>query len=157
VIEQSTDQINNLRAKVKYLRKGYEDDILGCTSLISDYQPKFSLTPLESIYEGFTVTYVCLQLAFWMGFDTVLLVGVDHSYKFNGHPNAVNIAEGADENHFHKGYFSNGTKWHNPDLARSEQAYKMAELTFRQHGRKVINLTEGSKLDVFEKGNLNEW
>ncbi|HEX7621406.1 MAG TPA: 6-hydroxymethylpterin diphosphokinase MptE-like protein, partial [Anaerolineales bacterium] len=32
------------------------------------------------VFEGFTVTYVALQLAFYMGFQEVILVGVDHNF-----------------------------------------------------------------------------
>jgi len=45
-------------------------------------------------------------------------------------------------------------KWHAPDLQRSAEAYQMAREVFEKDGRRVINLTPNSALDVFEKG---EW
>jgi hypothetical protein len=66
-------------------------------------------------------------------------------------------AEGQDHNHFSPDYFTNGASWHAPDLAKSERAYRMAETVYNDNGRKIINLTPGTKLDVFEKGDWQEW
>src|SRR6476660_2634480 len=42
----------------------------------------------EGCWEGSTVTMVAIQLAYYMGFSEVILIGVDHSYQFNGDPHA---------------------------------------------------------------------
>jgi len=154
VIEQSRDEIKRLKS-IKFLRAG--SDIEGMISLRSCNLPCFSLIPGAYIYEGYTVTYVCMQLAYYMDFDTILLVGVDHSFKFKGKPNQELIGEGEDVNHFHPDYFGKGVKWNAPDLKRSKQAYKMAQEIFEQDGKRIINLTEGTALNVFEKGSINEW
>jgi hypothetical protein len=119
--------------------------------LHSGYLMAPSKEPGKIIYEGNTVTYVCLQLAYWMGFSTVLLVGVDHSYKFAGAPHQELVAAGADPNHFDPGYFSDNKTWNAPDLEGSEKAYRIAKRVFEQDGRAIINITKGSALDVFEK------
>lgn len=118
--------------------------------------PVFSYDPSRYIYEGHTVTFVCLQLAFFMGFTKVGLVGCDHRYEFDGQPNEELVMEGDDPNHFHPDYFK-GQKWNAPDLGRSEDAYTMANEAFEDDGRKIFNLTPGSALEVFRKMNLKEW
>lgn len=118
--------------------------------------PLFSYAPLEWIYEGYTVTFVSLQLAYYMGFSTVLLVGVDHRYQFVGEPNEETRYGGADINHFDPSYFSE-RQWNNPDLERSAEAYRLAKTAFESDGRKIINLTEGTALDVFDCEPLEKW
>jgi len=156
VIEQSLAEINDLDC-TKFVRMDYGQKITGSYPLISAKVPMFSKDPLKCVYEGFTVTYVCMQLAFWMGFTTALLVGVDHRFTFEGKPNQEMISRGEDVNHFHKDYFGEGVIWNNPDLHRSEMAYRMAKLNFEKDGRTIINITPGSALDVYERGDWQKW
>ena len=158
VIEQSAGYIKDIECEAKFITAFYTQHLLtDAIPLYSSVIPAFSRDPEKFTYEGYTVTYVCLQLAFFMGFKTVLLVGVDHKYEFKGLPNQMMIAEGDDVNHFHPDYFGAGVKWHNPDLVQSERAYRMAKTVFDMDGRSIVNLTPGSALDVFEKGDWSEW
>ena len=155
VIEQSHDQIKSISA-VKFLPAAYAQQ-LDAFPLVSQYSPSFSMNPASYIYEGHTVTFVCMQLAYYMGFDTVLLVGVDHKFAYSGVPNQELVSDSDDKNHFHPEYFGKGVKWNAPDLERSEAAYKMAKAVFEDDGKRIINLTEGTALEVFERGNVKEW
>jgi len=103
------------------------------------------------IFEGSTVTYTALQIAFYMGFEEVILVGVDHSFTSKGRPNEAVVSEGDDHNHFSAEYFGKGFKWQLPDLEASEQAYRLAKTAFEKNGRRILDATIGGKLDVFEK------
>jgi hypothetical protein len=156
VIEQSAAEINAYGAQAKFIADSEAHRIPGCYQLISTGNRTFSYNPAAYIFEGHTVTYVCLQLAFHMGFDTVLLVGVDHKFKMDGPPNSETEWQGDDPNHFSPDYFR-GTRWNNPDLRNSEIAYKLARKAFEDAGRRIINLTDGSALDVFERGTVAEW
>jgi len=42
--------------------------------------PRFSKNLTKTMYVGGSVTYLCLQLAHWMGASTVYMVGFDHNY-----------------------------------------------------------------------------
>lgn len=105
----------------------------------------------EGCWEGSTVTMVALQLAYYMGFREVILVGVDHSYQFNGKPHAEVTSGGDDPNHFNANYFGKGFRWHLPDLEGSEMSYRVADFVYRQSGRRVLDATVGGKLQVFPK------
>jgi hypothetical protein len=117
----------------------------------------FSRDPREGTHEGCTVTYVCMQLAWWMGFTRILLVGVDH--HFVGLPDRdvspneeIPGFDGGDPNHFHPDYFSGqDVRWHFADLEHSEEAYGIAKSAYAETGRTIVNLTPGSHLDVFPK------
>jgi hypothetical protein len=113
--------------------------------------PHFSPDPALWIWEGNTVTFVALQLAYYMGFQQVILVGVDHSFTTKGVPHSLVVSEGDDPNHFAGNYFGRGFRWQLPDLAGSEQAYVLAREKFAAAGRTVLDATVGGKLQVFPK------
>jgi hypothetical protein len=101
--------------------------------------------------EGCTVTYCAMQVAFFMGFETVILVGVDHRFTNAGSPHQLVTAESKDLNHFHPEYFGKGVKWQYPDLAGSEVSYRVAKTVYEEHGRIILDATVGGSLEVFKK------
>jgi hypothetical protein len=103
------------------------------------------------IFEGFTVTYIALQLAYHMGFSEVILIGVDHNFVTQGPANQAIVSEGDDPNHFTASYFGKGFKWQLPDLAGSERAYALARQAYSQAGRRLVDATVGGKLTIFPK------
>lgn len=113
--------------------------------------PKFARDARGRLWEGATVTYVALQLAFFMGFEQVILIGVDHNYTTQGKPNTTVVSQGDDPNHFNPGYFGKGFRWQLPDLDTSERSYQMAREAYEQAGRQVIDATLGGKLAVFPR------
>ncbi|HSV86251.1 MAG TPA: 6-hydroxymethylpterin diphosphokinase MptE-like protein, partial [Levilinea sp.] len=48
--------------------------------------PRFSTDLTGRLWEGATVTYSALQTAFYLGFEQVILIGVDHSFATKGKP-----------------------------------------------------------------------
>jgi hypothetical protein len=112
---------------------------------------KFATDARERIWEGATVTYVALQLAYHMGFDQVILIGVDHSYATKGKPNTTIISKGDDQSHFSAEYFGKGFRWQLPDLDTSEVAYLMAREAYNRDGRIVLDATVEGNLKVFPK------
>jgi len=122
------------------------------TFLYSTYDsPRFSKDVRGRIWEGATVTYVTMQLAFHMGFDEVIIIGVDHNYTTTGKPNTTITSQGDDPNHFSGQYFGKGFRWQLPDLETSEIAYRMARKAYENAGRRIIDATVGGKLTIFEK------
>jgi len=117
--------------------------------------PGFTTDARRRIWEGATVTNVCLQLAFHMGFEEVILIGVDHSFAAKGKPNATVVSEGDDQSHFDPRYFGKGFRWQLPDLDTSEQGYWMARQAFEAAGRSVVDATIGGHLQVFPKVDYN--
>ena len=129
----------NLSSDMIFVRDPY-DTLLG-----------FSKNVPCRIWEGSTVTYVALQIAYYMGFNEVILIGVDHSFSTKGEPHKEVTSTGSDLNHFSPEYFGKGFRWQLPDLETSEQAYRLAKYYFEQDGRKILDATVGGKLDVFPK------
>ena len=121
--------------------------------------PRFSQDLSEEAFCGQSVTIVNLQLAYYLGFTEVYLVGMDFSYnvpdsaKVDG--NVIESTED-DVNHFHPDYFGKGKKWHDPKLHNVLKSYRLARLMYEIDGRKVINATVGGKLEVFERVDYKE-
>lgn len=154
VISQFAEDIAGIDA-LKFLPLSYCFDD-SCLPLNSSEVMMFSEDASSWIYEGHTVTFVCMQIAYFMGFETILLVGVDHSYAYRGTPNQKMVMKGSDPNHFHPDYFKD-REWNNPDLTRSETAYELAREMYEEHGRRIINLTPDTKETVLEKGDIHDW
>lgn len=104
----------------------------------------------QPICEGFTVTYVAMQIAYFMGFERVFLIGVDHSFKQSGSSNETQVYEGDDQNHFHPDYFK-GQKWQLADVYGSECSYHLANYHYKKAGRLIADATVGGELEVFPK------
>jgi len=111
----------------------------------------FSKDVTKGITSGGTVTYHMLQLAYFMGIQEVVLIGLDHNFKEQGTPNKMEVRTGTDENHFHPDYWPKGSKWQLPDLYRTNIAYANARKAFEADGRKIIDATPGGKCEIFEK------
>jgi len=107
-------------------------------------------------HEGWTVTYCAMQVAFHLGFEEVILLGVDHYFKESGEPNKAVTATGPDANHFHPEYFGKGVVWQYPDLERSEQSYRIAKEVYEKHDRRILDATIGGHLQIFPKVNFDE-
>ncbi|OZD63382.1 hypothetical protein CH268_09315 [Rhodococcus sp. 06-1460-1B] len=118
--------------------------------------PRFSKDVSHGLWEGATVTFVAMQLAYYMGFSQVILVGVDHSFTSKGVAHKTVESEGDDPNHFDPNYFGKGFRWQLPDLERSEVAYILARLNFQLDSRTIVDSTVGGKLDIFPKIPLEE-
>jgi hypothetical protein len=162
VLEQCAEEISQL-ALPKFIgwvgRKSVKYDANTCFlrssdsgfSQNSDSLPGFSKEPSRCVHEGATVTYVALQLAYYMGFQQVILIGVDHDFATKGEPNKTVVSTGDDPNHFAKSYFGKGFRWQLPDLESSELAYSVAREVFRLDGRTILDATVGGKLQIFPK------
>lgn len=126
-------------------------------SVLARRRPVFSDDPLFwGFWDGATVTYMCLQLANYLGFDQAILIGVDHSFATKGPAAKLVTSDGDDPNHFHPGYFGKGIKWELPDLDTSEVAYEMARRGWEARGKQVLDATVGGKLEIFPKADFNE-
>ncbi|MGN0429846.1 MAG: 6-hydroxymethylpterin diphosphokinase MptE-like protein [Acetatifactor sp.] len=109
--------------------------------------PLFSDDMSKGAYMGCTVTYdFALQMAAYMGFSKIYLLGVDHGM----------IGKISDsQNHFIENYYTEdekNEKHFNPsNWEGATRAYQTAEKYSRQHGFRIYNATRGGQLEVFER------
>ncbi|HJV25555.1 MAG TPA: 6-hydroxymethylpterin diphosphokinase MptE-like protein [Aromatoleum sp.] len=160
VIEQSLNEIGAMNC-VKFIgSQGAMGRISEgpMTYLINTTTPpaRFCHDISRGVHEGFTVTHAALQIAYYLGFQEVVLIGLDHRYEFSGKPNEARTLDGPDPNHFSESYFGHGQRWDNPDLAHSEESYALARLEFQRAGRRIIDATLDGACPTFEKADYRE-
>ena len=122
--------------------------------IISKPSPRFIKNKSQVFGNGRSVTYTCIQLAYYLGYKEVIILGKDHSYVAKGIPGSKNeIAEKS--NHFIKNYYSKGDKFDTPDYHGEEFAYRLAKDKFENTGRSIIDCSVNGKLLVFRKAELS--
>ena len=116
--------------------------------------PRFSKDATERLYCGQSVTIINLQLAYYLGFSEVYLIGMDFSYAIpdSAKVDGLDIESTEDDvNHFHPDYFGKGKKWHDPQLDNVLKSYIHCKEIYEADGRSIYNATIGGKLEVFDR------
>lgn len=153
VIEQSAEEIKRLNC-VKFISQRNASVVpeSALTYHINTTKPpkRFCTDIAQGVSEGWTVTHAALQVAYYLGFKEVVIVGMDHRYTYHGQPNETHLLQGDDPNHFAPNYFG-GQRWDNPDLAHSEESYTVARQAYEADGRRIIDATLNGACTVFEK------
>jgi FkbM family methyltransferase len=116
------------------------------------------------VYAGGTVTFTCIQLAYYFGFREIYLIGVDADYKIPADAEVVGrtgVSEldmkSDDPNHFDPNYFGKGFRWHDPNVDRMLAAYAEAKRVTEASGAsRIYNATVGGKLEVFPRVSYDE-
>ena len=104
--------------------------------------PKFTDDFSKGSYAGMTVTYDgCLQLAAFMGFSEIYLIGMDCSNYGTATVHFSDDYEG-DEKGSIPGYLQ---------VEKIILAYQSARNYADSHGFKIFNATRGGKLEVFQR------
>ena len=98
-----------------------------------------------------TVTTTCLQLAIYMGFSEIYLLGVDHSFAKMIDKNGNVVLDPTIQNHFTNEYdkdiIDQGFQ-----IDGATEAYMSVERLSKKMGTfRVFNATRGGKLEVFER------
>ncbi len=118
----------------------------------------FSKNAAAYVYSVRSVTIAALQLAVFLGFNPIYLIGCDTSYnvpasarKEDEDGEKLISTEDDDLNHFDSAYFGKGRKWHDPHPDMMIYHYSQAKLICDEMGVKVYNATVGGKLEVFPR------
>ena len=115
--------------------------------------PYISEDIAQGISDGKTVTFIAIQLAIYMGFKKIYLLGVDHNYakkidrngKITFDPNQKNYAEGIKDSGLGIQYIDATT-----------EAYRQAQKYCETHDVKIYNATRGGCLEVFPRVQLED-
>ncbi|CAM3692060.1 6-hydroxymethylpterin diphosphokinase MptE-like protein [Cohnella lubricantis] len=115
------------------------------------HKPEFSEEPFVMQW-GATVTYDCIQLAAYMGFNEIYLLGIDHHFSTTVKINGELITDDV-ENHFTPEYkFS--SPYHSL-IDFTNAAYEKANEYAKAHRIKLMNATRGGELEAFERINFD--
>lgn len=117
--------------------------------------PKFSSDAPRVVFEGGTVTYTAIQLAAYMGFNEIYLLGVDHNYSKIINLKGEIINDNTVKDYFSKDY--NTMQNSNPvNLALPELAFNSARKYCEDNNIKIYNATRGGNLDIFDRINFDK-
>ncbi|WP_162987413.1 6-hydroxymethylpterin diphosphokinase MptE-like protein [Metabacillus litoralis] len=163
VLKENVEDINLVESDNKFTLKIYKhlfkSDIYFNNNLIKDKRGTFSKNIMESLYSSGTVSYHMLQIAFYMGFSEVYLIG--HDYNFKGAVSKTRDLSFLSNVESSPIYFTEN--YIRKDEKRAGQApdemYKGMEkskLVFEEAGRKVFNASRVSYLDVFKMKDFDE-
>ncbi len=124
-----------------------------------EYYPKdadFSRKIDKYMGQGFTVTYGAIQLAFYMGFSEVYLLGIDHNYSISLNEKGIPVMDDGVQDYF-KGSKASNQGLNLPRVVESTVAYMTArKFADKQPNFAVYNATRGGKLEAFERVCLDE-
>lgn len=163
LLNKIKDQAKTVKAKkkfypirIKWIYNAFSDDALFFYLNPEKYYPeipKFSTDVSKQIYEGYTVTYGAIQLAVYMGFKEIYLLGVDFNYSIT-----VNSKGDITKHEGVKDYFCNDNNegLNMPNLEYSLLAYQAAKEFAEKNKVKIFNATKGGKLEVFERVKLEK-
>ena len=107
---------------------------------IEQYFAEFSDDCYSIVYDGYSITYSLIQIAIYMGFKEIYLLGVDCSYK-RGSKNHI-VESGNDDRNEEKNY------------EKMIIGYQKAREFATQHDIKIVNCTRGGMLEVFPRMSL---
>ena len=167
VAEDRADEVNAMTGPQKwfgnylqYCLKGDDVNWLNVRMRYDQHElfPFFSTNIARQAWTGGSVTYICMQLAYFLGVKKLYLVGFDHHYIVPDDAKVEGLditSQSDDPNHFHPDYFGKGYRWHDPMVDRMELGYKKAGLFFERDNRAIYNATAGGKLECFERVDYN--
>ena len=101
---------------------------------------------------GYTVTFSSIQLAIYMGFKEIYLLGVDFSYSVVRDANGKIHKDNSVKDYFFGEKFSETVQSYNSTL----HAYEIAKEYADSHNIKIYNATRGGKLEIFERVKFDE-
>ncbi len=113
----------------------------------------FSTDCARVIDNARTVTYTAIQLAAYMGFNEIYLLGVDANYPFYRDRHGRKHGTDATEAHFMNGGYN---RIDYMVKETNENGYRVAKEYGDTHGVRIVNCTRGGKLDVFEREDLEK-
>lgn len=120
-------------------------------------KPEFS-ADLPNCGHNKTVVNAGLQIAAWLGFTEIYLLGVDMTF---GEQKVKKInsrdweAGEDDPNHFDPRYFKKGRKYHNPTVHEMLEQFAIGKVFFDKLGVKIFNAGVGGKLNEFPRIEFN--
>lgn len=115
-----------------------------------------SLDPAHGIRCKGTVTITCIQMAIYMGFSEIYLLGVDHNYAKIIDENGNVVEDNSVKNYFSDKYDADIKDMLTHDIGSATRAFMDVEMLSRQMKTfKVYNATRGGKLEVFERADFD--
>ncbi len=115
----------------------------------------------KSVTGGYTVTYINLQLAHFLGCREIYMIGIDFDYllpptrKKSTEFGQIMISR-SEHNHFVPNYRMDGETWSHPRLDLQRLSFIQARDQLTPKGCRILNASRRSKLDVFPRADFDK-
>lgn len=158
IIRSCINEINNQKKLIKFIKPTGEKkyDINDAIYFNVNYsfsknrkKPPFSDNMRLGIYDGLSVVYSQMQIAAYMGFKEIYLIGVDCNYSIDNR--TINENSYPD-----KRMYEPKKVGMPPDFEYTFKAYYSAKEYCKEKGIVIKNATRGGKLEVFDRVNLDD-
>lgn len=103
-----------------------------------------------------TVAYTAAQLAAYMGFKKIYLIGVDHSFSVVKNDKGEIIRDENAKDYFTDAYNTDKNELYIPNLDASTRTFLKMKKNCDAAGIEVYNATRGGKLEVFPRVNFDD-
>lgn len=168
IIQESYEDIRKINSKLKFLivpesASPYDIDAIYLKKRLSEIShsvlPKFSEDVRDVVYEGYSIVYTNIQLAVFLGFSEIYLLGVDHNYSVQKNMDGsiqknTNVKNYFDEAYSKKDFGKGGLNI--PRTEETTRAFMSAQNYASNHSIKIYNATRGGKLEVFPRVNFDD-
>lgn len=110
----------------------------------------FSEDISRGVYDGLSITYAMIQIAVYMGYKEIYLIGIDHNYPMK--KGVVDVTQS----------YAEGIKpidmstQFPPELLLCEVSFREAKRYCEHNDISIYNATRGGKLEVFNRISLDE-
>ncbi|MGN0417683.1 6-hydroxymethylpterin diphosphokinase MptE-like protein [Anaerostipes faecalis] len=161
------DIVSNLDLPVKFvpiqLKWYYDIDIHDANYFNMKIQPEdnqiddllWSNDAASFIYCANTGMYTAAQLAVYMGFTEVYLIGVDHHFRISQNNNGEIVVDDKVKDYFSDNYNKDKDNLYIPNTEKSTYTYIAMKKYCDERNVNVFNATHGGKLEVFSRVDFN--
>lgn len=158
VIKDIEDKISNSNLENKFIPINYHwYDNVNIKNALYFYQSfsnnttKFSYNVANSVICKGTVTTTCIQLAVYMGYTDIYLLGVDHSYSKTVDDKGNIITDNSVKDYFDDDYAVTMKQKAIPNLDATTRSYVEVKQCCDDIGVNIYNATRGGKLEVYKR------
>ena len=164
LIQTFSEKIRNVDAEILFLPVEYKEKYQGDKYRFfvlkhKEFYPKkapFSKDITQFLAQGFTVTYGAIQIAAYMGFKEIYLLGIDHNYNVIRDAKGQPVKTDSNMGNYPKGMKEYINMDNLPRVEETTIAYETAETLSYKNGYRIYNVTRGGKLEAFERKQLEE-
>lgn len=165
IIKEHQKEINAIKSKIKFIPlnlKWYHSvNVNDAYYFWLNYRQEdafkysFSANMARQLDCRGTITFTCMQIAAYMGFKEIYLIGVDHNYNKIIDENGEVIVDDSVKDYFVDNYDEDIKDDVVHDMGNNTRAYRDAKRYCEENGIKIYNATRGGKLEVFERVDLD--
>jgi len=112
---------------------------------------QFSDDISAEIFNSSTGMYTAAQIAAYMGFSKIYLLGVDHHFRISQNNRGEIIVDNSTKDYFSEKYNEDKANLYIPNTEQSTLTYLAMQYHCEKRQIQVFNATRGGKLEVFPR------